>query len=406
MNKDNRKSGIPVFGQLLSFIPRNSFKRLVSQLGTDHYVKTFTSWDHLVTMLYAVIQDVGGLRELSSGFAAHNQCLKHLGMSCMPPRSTVSDANARRTPILFENLFASIYSKHKAVFSDSRLSRNEKWLSKLFLVDSSTITLFKNIMKACGNAMANGRRKGGVKVHTGMWLNEQVPSLIRITPAAGNDKNFMHDFKHMKPGTILVFDKAYVNFSLYNHWSKSKVSFVTRRHHRLVVTLGRSKRLSERDEEYGIKSDHLAELGHKTQKEKVRCRIINFYDAEQKRELEFVTNNKKLAAWEVAEIYKQRWQIEMLFKRLKQNIKITSFLGDNENAVRVQIWCALIADILINIGRKAINKGNTAYSVVCGLTRLHLMQYVRISDLLNKPADPTIFNKPPQEIDLFTYSPP
>ena len=406
MNKDNRKAGIPVFGQLLSFIPRNSFNRAVLELGTDHYVKKFTSWDHLVTMLYAVIQDVGGLRELSSGFAAHNQYLKHLGIGCMPPKSTVSDANARRTSILFENLFSIIYSRYRGVFSDSSLSRNEKWLSRLFLIDSTTITLFKNILQACGNAMANGRRKGGVKIHTGMWLTEQVPSLIRITKAASNDKTFMHDFKDMKKGTILVFDKAYVNFSLYNHWSKNKVSFVTRLHHRLVVTLGRSKRLSNKDVEYGIKSDHLSELGHKTQKAKVACRIIKFYDAEQKREIEFVTNNKKLSAWEIAEIYKQRWQIEILFKRLKQNIKITSFLGDNENAIRVQIWCALIVDLLMNIARKAIHRGKTAYSVVYGLIRLHLMQYVRISDLLNKPADPSIFNKPPIEIDLFTNSPP
>jgi hypothetical protein len=406
MNKDNRKAGIPVFGQLLSLIPKSSFNRAVSELGTDYYTKKLTSWDHLVTMLYAVIQDVGGLRELSSGFAAHNQCLKHLGMGCMPPRSTVSDANARRTSILFENLFASIYNKHRGVLSDSRLSKNEKWLSKLYLVDSTTITLFKNILKACGNAMANGRRKGGVKIHTGMWLSEQVPSLIKITSAATNDRTFMEDLKDTKKGTILVFDKAYVNFYLYNHWSKNKVSFVTRLHERLVVTRGRIKKLSDKDVEYGIKSDHLATLGHKTQKAKVACRIIKFYHAEQKQELEFVTNNKKLSAWEIAEIYKQRWQIELLFKRLKQNIKITSFLGDNENAVRVQIWCALIADLLINIARKAIHRGTTAYSVVCGLTRLHLMQYVRISDLLNKPSDPSIFNKPPREIDLFTNSSP
>jgi hypothetical protein len=406
MNKDSRKSGIPVFGQLLSFISKNSFNRLVAELHADRYVKKFSSWDHLVTMLFAVIQDVKGLRELSSGMACHNQYLKHLGMGCIPAKSTLSDANSRRSADLFENLFQCIYSKNRDFFSDSSLSRNEKWLSKLFLVDSTTITLFKNIMKACGNPMANGRRKGGVKIHTGMWLTEQVPSLIRITKASSSDKKFMFDFKNMNKGTILVFDKAYVNFELFNHWSKDEVSFVTRLHYRLVVTTLANRQLSEDDKKYGIIDDHDSELGHKAQKEKVQCRIIKFYDSKQKRQIEFVTNNMELAAWEVAEIYKQRWQIEILFKRLKQNIKITSFLGDNENAIRIQIWCALISDLLINIARKAINKGKMAYSVVCGLTRLHLMQYVQIRDLLNKPADPTIFYKTTPEIDLFTNSPP
>lgn len=407
MDKITRNSGMPVLGQLLSFIPRSSFNRLVGQLGTDRYVKRFKSWDHLVCMIFTVIEDIGGIRELCSGLAAHNQSLKHLGMNYMPRRSTLSDANMRRSAELFEKTFLSIYKQHYQFFSDSSIPKNEKWLSRLFLVDSTTVTLFKNIMKACGNAMANGRRKGGVKIHTGMWLKEQVPSLIAITKAAENDKNFMHRFKNLPAQTILVFDKAYVNFEMFVHWSKTEVSFVSRLHKRCKVTWGNYNLLTREDEEYGILEDCQAELGHSQQKQKVKCRIIKFYDNKDQREIEFITNDMQLAACTIAEIYKQRWQIELLFKRLKQNLKITSFIGDNENAIRIQIWCALIADLLVQIARKGSRKCKLAYSVICGLFRLHLMNYVRVTDLLLKSTDPNIYPRNVQLAPtLFDIGPP
>lgn len=402
MGKINRKSGIPVFGQLLSFIPRQDFNKIVHQLQSDRYTKNFTSWDHVVTMIYAVVQKVGGLRELCSGMAGHNQSLKHLGMKSLPTRSNLSDRNRNRSPKVFEQLFFSIYKRNRLFLTDSSLSKNEKWLSDLFLIDSTTITLFKNIMKACGNAMANGRRKGGVKIHCGMWLKEQVPSLIRITKAAESDKNFMVHFKNMPAKTILVFDKAYVNYALFIHWIKTDVSFVSRLHKRSIVAKGNLRLLTQEDETYGILEDCDVQLGHKAQKNKVAARLITFCDKINNRKIEFITNNKKLDAWEIADIYKQRWQIELLFKRLKQNIKITSFLGDNENAIHIQIWCALIADLLMQIARKGRKKGKMAYSVVCGLLKLHLMNYVQITDLLLNPADPSIFNqKSAADYDLF-----
>lgn len=251
-------------------------------------------------MLFTVIEDVGGIRELCSGLAAHNQSLKHLGMNYIPRRSTLSDANMRRSSELFEKTFLSIYKQHSHFLSDSSIPKNEKWLSRLFLVDSTTVTLFKNIMKACGNAMANGRRKGGVKIHAGMWLKEQVPSLITITKAAENDKNFMHRFKNLPAQTILVFDKAYVNFKLFVHWSKNEVSFVSRLHKRCKVTRRNYNFLTEEDQQYGILEDCQAELGHSHQKQKVKCRIIKFYDNKYQREIEFVTNDMQLAACTIA----------------------------------------------------------------------------------------------------------
>jgi hypothetical protein len=407
MDKFTRNSGMPVLGQLLSFIPRSSFNKSVSELQTDRYTKKFKSWDHLVVMLFTVIEDIGGIRELCSGLAAHNQSLKHLGMGCLPRRSTLSDANLRRSAELFERTFSSIYKFHHRFFSDSSIPRNEEWLSRLFLVDSTTITLFKNIMKGCGNSLANGKRKGGVKIHTGMWLEDKVPSLIAISKAAENDRKFMTRFKNLPPKTIIVFDKGYVNFSLFSHWTKNQVSFVSRLHKRCVVSRGNYNFLTKEDEQYGILEDYMAELGHACQKLKVKCRIIRFFDKQQQREIEFVTNDLRLSATTVAEIYKQRWQIELLFKRLKQNLKITSFIGDNENAIQIQIWTALIADLLVQIARRGVKRCKFAYSVVTGLFRLHLMNYVRVRDLLSRASDPDIYPRNLQLAPtLFDIPPP
>jgi len=132
------------------------------------------------------------------------------------------------------------------------------------------------------------------------------------------------------------------------------------------------------------------ELGHPNQKERVKCRLIEFYDQSKERYLTFITNDMNMPGSQIAEIYKQRWQIELLFKRLKQNLQLSDFLGDNENAVRIQIWCNLIADLLLTVIRKGA-KLKRAYSNVAGLVRLHLMNYVDVNELLNNPGDISIF---------------
>jgi|GEM_PF-2999067 len=186
---------ISVFGQLLSLISRKDYAKALEQTSADFAVKKLKTWDLMVSMIFAVYQRTSRLRELSSGLAGHSEGLKHLGFGHLPKRSTVSDANKVRPPELFAKVFADLYRRYRLVLPDSSLPKNERWLHRLFLVDSTTITLFKEIMKACGRTPANGKRKGGLKVHTGMWLTEEVPSLIRITKAAMNDRKFMPDLR-------------------------------------------------------------------------------------------------------------------------------------------------------------------------------------------------------------------
>lgn len=403
MNKSNNSSGIHVFGQLINLLPKQRIARLIAQHQSDRYTKKFKTWDHLVVMLFASLSNCTALREIESGIAGFHTKLLHLSMSWLPRRSTLSDANAQRSAEVFEAIFQCIYAHVRPFLPDS-LPKSQRWVQRLFLIDSTTITLFKDIMKASGCPPANGKRKGGVKIHIGMQLSENTPSVVRITPAAANDRSFLDRFKAVQPGTILVFDKAYVNYTLYNHWTRSKVDFVTRLHGNCSVHVRQEIPVTEDQRTKGVCREQMVELGYSSQKEKVGCRLIFFYDEAKDKVLKFITNNTELEASQIAEIYKQRWQIELLFKRLKQNLQLYNFLGDNENAIRIQIWCNLIADLLLTVIRKGVNK-QMAYSNVAGLVRLHLMNYVRIADLLLNPGDYRIFatqmaadNRPPPSL--------
>lgn len=399
MGKNNRKAGISVLGQLLKLIPKDSFYSIVKEHNTDRYVKQFNSWDHMVTMLYGVIQNTGSLRELCSGLSAHYGALNHLGMRSLPRRSTISDANKRRSPELFQKVFYALRDNHQQFLSDSSCSRNEHWFKRLILIDSTTITLFKNILKACGRPDLNGRKKGGVKVHVGMNAHENLPGFVRITSAATNDRTFLSNFKNVPAGNILVFDKAYINYDLYNHWSENSVTYVTRRSKNMVVEDVSINELTQQQKDAGVTADRIIKLGYAKSPKQMEARLVDFYDQTAGRYFEFITNDLTMPPDEIALIYKQRWQIELLFKRLKQNLKVTRFLGDNENCINIQIWTVLIADLLINIARNMKKATRMAFSNICGLVRLHLMQYVDLRKLFHNPYDPEIF-KPRIETQL------
>lgn len=392
MSKDSTISSSSVFGQLISLLPIDSINDLIIEHRSDRYTKKFNTVSHLLTMLFASFTKTSILREIEASMAGYARQLMRLGVSHLPKRSTLSDANKSRGASVFESIYNCCYKRLRHLLPDS-YPKSEKWMQKLFIVDSTTITLFKYILRSVGNANANGRKKGGVKIHVGMPFSEGVPSMVCITSGVTSDTQFMPRFKHMLPGTILVFDKAYVNYQLYNHWSQTQVKFVTRLHAHSVVNEIEEMAVSKEEQEKGIYKAKIVELGHSQQKNKVRCRLIYFYDIEKNRVLKFVTNDFTMDFSRIAHIYKQRWQIEMLFKRLKQNLKFSDFVGDNENAIRIQIWTNLIADLLLTVIKKGI-KPNMAYSNIAALVRMHLLNFVKLKNLILNPGDKTIYFNP------------
>lgn len=389
MGKNAQFGGQPIFSQLLNLINKSIVNRESKKHNGNKYYKKYKSYNHLVTMLYAIFHKCSSLREIETGMQVCSSKLNHLGLSYSPRRSTISDANARRSSLIFEGIYKELYRNYGQSLSDSRNSR--KWISKLFIVDSTTISLFKEILKNAGRTPMNGKRKGGIKVHALIKADEDVPRLVQLTAAAKHDTPFIQNLK-LPEGSIITFDKAYVDYSQYDLWNKEKVTWVTRLKKGTVYEELKNNIISQNQKELGVRSDQNIILGHTTNDKVTRtpARLIQFYDKEKNKEFLFITNAQKYAPATVANIYKHRWQIELLFKRLKQNYPLQYFLGDNENAIKIQIWCALIADLLLKVVLSKLKK-KWSFSNLASMIRIHLMTYVRLYNFLNHP-DKMILN--------------
>lgn len=310
----------------------------------------------------------------------------------MPARSTFAEANKRRSYKVFERIYYDLHNRYGSFLADS-CSKNEL-KNRLILVDSTTISLFKEVLKNAGRKDANGKRKGGIKVHMAVSASQNIPQLIKLTPAACHDAPFMKQLSPA-PGSILVMDMAYQNFSILNKWIKDQVHWVTRLKNNSIIEVLSQNILSDDDKSRGVLTDQIIMLGTPNYKkiERVRCRLVEFYDQKNKKTFSFITSIENMEASTIADIYKQRWQIELLFKRLKQNMPLDYFLGDNENAIKVQIFCALIADLLLQVLKKKVSRG-WAYSNLVSFIRLHLMNYTNVYKFLENP-DKCIIENPP-----------
>lgn len=307
--------------------------------------------------------------------------LVHLGIRKAPARSTLCDANMKRSFEIFAKIYDHLYKRHRHLLPDSRLRMDPK----LFIADSSTITLFQEILKAPSPGKMNGKRKGGIKVHTLINAADHVPVKISFTAASANDMPFLKEIE-LAEGSFIVFDKGYVDYSEYQRIGKQGAFFVTRQKKDARYEIIDSKELSTQSTALGVLKDQILIQGTRTQREKIRLnvRMVTFFDCESERTFEFLTNNFFLRPEEIADIYKKRWLIEILFKRVKQNFPLKYFLGDNENAIKIQIWCAFISDLLVKLVQVQL-KRKWAFSNLSSIIRLHLMSYINLFNFLNNP---------------------
>lgn len=381
MSKSIFFTGQPIFNQVLSFVPRQLVCKVASELKADYYCKRFTTYEHLVTLLYSVFNQCNSLREVSTGLLAWEQRISHLGMKHHPRRSTISDANSRRDPAVFEAIYMKLLQRYGDFLSDSRIRSKKK---PLYIFDSTTITLFKETLKGVGLPDMNGRRKGGIKVHTLIRSDQNVPCMIRYSAAASNDTQFLHDV-HLAKGSVIVFDRGYPNYSSYQRFTQEGVTWVTRLRNNLVYEVVKTNPVDPVHQAEGVSSDTEIILGYNRKKAiKVRARLVCYKDVQTGKVFEFITNNMRLSPLSVANYYKKRWQIELLFKRIKQNFPLKYFLGDSENAIKIQIWAVLIADLLLKIIKKG-TKCTMAYSNLSSMVRLHLMTYMSLKTFLRSP---------------------
>lgn len=388
MRKDTFFTGQPVFNQLLQLIPKHIIRDVTKHHHSDHYYKRFKTFDHLVTMLYTCFHGCKSLREVTTGMMACTTRINHLGINYMPRRSTLAEANANRKEQLFGDLYHCLYAHF---YPDSRLlTKLEK---RLFIFDSTTISLFSDIMKGGGQKPA-GKQKGGAKAHVLIKADEDVPRFVCLTEAKEND-NIFTPMLRLPKNSIVTFDRIYYGFKSLINWTKSGVTWVTRMHSLIAYVVLKTKEISEEGKQNGIISDEKIIAGTRKRKDKMLARRIIYQDPISGKRLIFFTNNTRMKAITIANIYKKRWQIECLFRRLKQNYPLKYFLGDNENAIKIQIWCSLITDLLIKIVKDKVNR-KWSFSNIAAMIRLHLMTYIHLIRFLQNPDKALIKYRLPQ----------
>ena len=385
MSKSSNFFGQPIYGQLIKSLDREKIVEISRKHGGEKYVKSFDGYTHLLTMLYAVIQRFDSLREIETSMTAEVRKLRHVGIETVPRRSTLSDANARRSEKFFEEVYRDLYAANKDILSsDSRRNGTEEWIKQLRIIDSTTITLFSNaIFKGVGRHPKIGKKKGGIKVHSVIHANEGVPCDVQFTSAATND-SFMLALSHYSHNDIVALDRAYINYAKFEELTDRGVVYVTKM----------KKNLS-----YEILVDCVYQnsQGHMEYREQVVvfrknginhiARIITYVDIKKGKKpklISLLTNDFDMQLQTIVAIYRRRWQIESLFKQIKQNFTLRYFYGESANAIKIQIWVTLIANLLLSVLQSTLQR-RWSFSGLATIVRIILMYYLNLEKFLNQP---------------------
>lgn len=328
-----------LFSQLLSLVDRNRFGRLVRETGSERRSKGFASWDHFVAMLFCQLAQAKSLREIDGGLSSCEGKLKHLGMTGAPGRSTLSYANAHRSADLFEKLFYQVLDNVTLHAPGKKF----RFKSKLYSLDSTVIELCASMFD-----WAKFRAtKGAAKLHLLLDHDGHLPGYAMITEGKVADVTIAQQLKLPK-GSLVVMDRGYNDYRLFARWTAEGVGFVTRLKKNALWTSHKKRPVKaggiiRRDTE-GRFFDFDA-----SRRVETRFRRVTVWIEEKGEEMELLTNRFDLSAETIAEIYRQRWQIELFFKAVKQNLRIKTFVGTSANAVRIQLWTALIAMLLLKL---------------------------------------------------------
>lgn len=406
MGKSSNFFGQPIYGQLIKSLDRVKIVEMSRKHGGEKYVKSFDGYTHLLTMLYAVIQRFDSLREIETSMTAEVRKLHHVGIDTVPRRSTLSDANARHSEKIFEEVYRDLYEANKDILSsDSRRNGTEKWIKRLRIIDSTTVSLFSNaIFKGVGRHPKTGKKKGGIKVHAVIHANEGVPCDVQFTSAATND-SFMLAPSHYKRDEIAAMDRAYINYAKFEELTDRGVVYVTKmkknlNYEVLVDCMHQNLRglMEYREQVVVFRKDDINHI----------ARIITYVDikkGKQPKLVSLLTNDFDMPLVAIVAIYRRRWQIESLFKQIKQNFPLRYFYGESANAIKIQIWVTLIANLLLSALQSKLQR-RWSFSGLATIVRIVLMYYLNLEKSLNQPdADLNIMlaeasESPPQESEF------
>lgn len=405
MSKSIKLSGQPILCQLFSFIPDHLIEQAVDLYKSDHYYKTMTTRKQLAFILYGVITRSYSLQSLCKSLLFLDNKLLYIGIDKLPAPSTLSDANINRNSEVFGELYRLLHQHYKAYLSDVCFSlpiNGEVDPADVKLFDATTITLFVDVFKGAGRNPLNGKRKGGLKVQAQMPLSGFVPDLIRITEASCNDKNFLGQLTP-SPGTIYVFDKGYVNFSVFDQWTRQGVFFVTRLNDNAVYDIIESH--TNDIEEYaagGIIRDQIIQL-KLLDNQSFKARLITYKDPLSGHVLRFLSNMFHHNPTTITLLYKNRWNMEVLFKRLKGNFELTYFYSDSPEGIKTQVWIALIAHLLFTIIHKQVKECEQFVTLV-SMAANNLGSYICFVSLLTMRKKLSALERDIQKIQLDMFA--
>ena len=388
-NTEIKFVGQPIFKQVIGLLDAISIKSLVDKHNADHYYKAFKAKTQLITVLFGILSRCDSMTEICEGLRAMGGKLNHLGLKKAPAKSTACDGMRNRDNKFFEDVYFSLVRHYQSFLSDSRTYGLT--FKEILLIDSTTIRLFSDILKGVGrNPKNDGKKKGGLKVHMLIDAVQSVGRFIKITEAKVHDKNFLKELELISH-SMVVFDKAYNYYHQFAIWTSNSVYFVTRLKKNAVYTV--VKVLQEHSKVKGkamVLKEEIIELeyfpedknGKRQTKVKAKLQLKKVcYQDEKNRYYEFLSNSQESTAEEIAFLYKKRWGIEILFKKMKQNFQLHYFYGENENAIRTQVWCTLIAQLLMTVIQK-MAQTKKAFSVVASLVRIHLISLLDVFELL------------------------
>jgi hypothetical protein len=371
-----------IFSQILQIFPKTEFIQFVSDTNSNKFIKGFSCWDQFVAMLFCQLGRAQSLREICYGLATFQGKINHLGIKKAPSRSTLSYANEHRPWQLYEKLFYALLDRCRQTFNGSGKFR---FKNKLYSFDASLIELCLSLYD-----WAKYRRaKGALKLHLLLDHNGYLPEFVYVTEGKVHEINILRRLS-FEAGTIVVIDRGLVDYELFGEWTKNGIFFVTRLKKNASFRIKSQRSLPQHR---NILKDQIIELDgfYSTSKCPYPLRIVEVWDEEKKESITLLTNHLQFGATTISRIYKDRWQIELFFKAIKQNLRIKSFVGTSFNAVMIQIWTALIAMLILKY-LKMKAKIKWSLSNLVAMLRFNLLTYKDLWEWINLPY----FIKPQQ----------
>jgi len=383
-----------IFSQLLDFAPKRNLKNSAKKTKIVHGNKKISAWEQFVCMCFAQLTGCSGLRDIQTSFSAMSHKMYHLGIYSNISKSNLSRVNNQRPSEVFRSLVINLMKEARSLYKEDRF---DKTLDEVvYVLDSTYISLCLSLFPW---AQIGKQPIAGIKVHTLLDLRGSIPAFIDLSKGSCPDNKIM-DKINIEPGAFYIVDKAYVDFKRLCRIDNERGFFVARFKINIAFTRTYSNKVEFNS---GVISDQVGKFTGSVGKRKYQNKIrkIVFHDREKNKTLTFMTNNFTIEAHAVAQLYKHRWQIEIFFKWIKQNLKIKKFYGNSYNAVETQIWIAISTYLLVAIAKKRLNLKQPLAQIL-HIMSISLFEKESLFQILNKNNQGGLSNSTSNQLNLFS----